>query len=148
MIYENDVENGAMARPVVTYAGTYTAVFSYGAQSTNDLSLHRGDLVDVINSSVMRSWTLVRHRANGAEGYVPSSYIAPSTKPPSEVPVADWYVGALTVRQTLDYLLNDPANQDGAFLVRSTSTGPSRYAISGTLDFIRFLDILFCNSTI
>ena len=55
----------------------HTAIHPYTSQSVNDLSFEKGDLFDVLNDSVMQSWSLVRHRKNGREGFAPSNYLAP-----------------------------------------------------------------------
>ena len=54
---------------------TFVAKFDYDSRTDDDLTFKKGDLLYII-STEEGDWWYAKHRESGAEGYVPSNYIA------------------------------------------------------------------------
>ena len=54
---------------------TFVAKFDYDSRTDDDLAFRKGDLLYII-STEEGDWWYAKHRETGAEGYVPSNYIA------------------------------------------------------------------------
>ena len=54
---------------------TFIAKFDYDSRTDDDLTFRKGDLLYII-STEEGDWWYAKHRETGAEGYVPSNYIA------------------------------------------------------------------------
>nr|6EDF_A Chain A, FYN [Homo sapiens] len=54
----------------------FVALYDYEARTEDDISVHKGEKVQILNSSE-GDWWEVRSLTTGETGYVPSNYVAP-----------------------------------------------------------------------
>ena len=61
--------------PVQQFFPLYVAKYDYDARTHDDLTFHKGDLLEVL-SKEEGDWWLARSRANDQQGFIPSNYVA------------------------------------------------------------------------
>lgn len=54
----------------------FVGLYQYDARTSEDLSFHKGEKLQIINNSD-GDWWLARSMLTGQEGYIPSNYVAP-----------------------------------------------------------------------
>lgn len=54
----------------------FVGLYEYEARTSEDLSFHKGEKLQIINNSD-GDWWLARSMLTGQEGYIPSNYVAP-----------------------------------------------------------------------
>lgn len=64
--------------PPIQPAGAlmFVGLYQYDARTSEDLSFHKGEKLQIINNSD-GDWWLARSMLTGQEGYIPSNYVAP-----------------------------------------------------------------------
>ncbi|XP_008053461.1 tyrosine-protein kinase FRK [Carlito syrichta] len=119
------------SQPERSHGHYVVALFDYQARTTEDLSFHAGDRLQVLDTS-HEGWWLARHlekRGDGPslqlQGYIPSNYVAEDNSLQAE----PWFFGA-TKRADAEKQLLYSENQTGAFLIRESESHKGDLAIS------------------
>lgn len=88
----------------------------------NQLSVHKGELVRVLNYGEQKIWCEVQNN-KGKIGWLPFAYVVPY----SSYHKFDWYHGRIS-RNRAEYLLNSGIN--GSFLMRESESAPGQHSLS------------------
>ncbi|KAM3178305.1 hypothetical protein ACTXT7_002844 [Hymenolepis weldensis] len=104
-----------------TVSKYFVAIFDYKARSDEDLTVHKGDVVIILDRSDS-DWWLVENASNHSHGFVPSAYLAEE----DSIEVFDfkddrWYFREIS-RKDAERLLVQQGNPIGTFLVRPSET--------------------------
>ncbi|CAL4130029.1 unnamed protein product [Meganyctiphanes norvegica] len=94
----------------------YTALFSYEKRSGDEITIHEGDTLEILNTDD-DNWWLAKHTVTHKEGYIPASYIAVLDSLNS----MPWYFGNIKRSDAIRFLMLD-TNETGSFLVRDSLT--------------------------
>ncbi|VDM34560.1 unnamed protein product [Hydatigera taeniaeformis] len=94
----------------------FVAIFDYKARCEGDLTVHKGDVVVMLDRSDT-DWWLVENATIHQHGYVPSSYLAEE----NSIEVFEWYFREIS-RKDSERLLVQKGNPTGTFLVRPSET--------------------------
>lgn len=105
-----------------TDASLFVALYEFQSGGDNQLSLTKGQQVQVLSYNRSGEWCEVQSRA-GTIGWVPSNYIAPV----NSLEKHSWYHGPIS-RSMAEYLLSSGIN--GSFLVRESESTNGQRSIS------------------
>lgn len=65
-----------LPEPVVKTAH-YVALYDYGKRTEEDLSFKKGEILEVNTEDLQADWWRAKSKETGAEGFIPSNYVAP-----------------------------------------------------------------------
>ncbi|VDD76532.1 unnamed protein product [Mesocestoides corti] len=94
----------------------FVAIFDYQAHCDEDLTVHKGDVVIMLDHSDA-DWWLVENATTNLHGYVPSAYLAEE----NSIHVFEWFFREMS-RKDSERLLLLHGNPLGTFLVRASET--------------------------
>ncbi|XP_023605908.1 tyrosine-protein kinase Fyn isoform X4 [Myotis lucifugus] len=94
----------------------FVALYDYEARTEDDLSFHKGEKFQILNSSE-GDWWEARSLTTGETGYIPSNYVAPV----DSIQAEEWYFGKLGRKDAERQLLSF-GNPRGTFLIRESET--------------------------
>ncbi|XP_034043366.1 GRB2-related adapter protein-like isoform X1 [Thalassophryne amazonica] len=94
-----------------------TALFSFTASESDEISFHKGDIIKVIDAEEDSYW--VTAEVHGRRGYVPQNYISLLPHP--------WFAGSVS-RQEAEQRLRRQAS--GVFLIRESESAPGEFSLS------------------
>lgn len=101
----------------------FVALYDYEARTEDDLSFHKGEKFQILNSSE-GDWWEARSLTTGETGYIPSNYVAPV----DSIQAEEWYFGKLGRKDAERQLLSF-GNPRGTFLIRESETTKGRMGI-------------------
>ncbi|CAF1331256.1 unnamed protein product [Didymodactylos carnosus] len=101
----------------------YIALFDYDARTSEDLTIRKGDLLEIV-SRQNNAWWKARSDT-GREGYIPSNYVARRDSLESE----PWYFKSIH-RIDAEKILMSEVNEHGSFLVRDSETRRTDFSLS------------------
>ncbi|XP_028030547.1 tyrosine-protein kinase Src64B isoform X1 [Bombyx mandarina] len=105
------------------------ALCEYTARADSDISFHKGDRMEVLNSSEP-DWWMVFHLTTRREGLVPVNYVAEeSSVECEEQSCCSWFFPHVS-RKEADKLLLAESNPRGTFLVRPAEHNPHGFSLS------------------
>ncbi|KAF7254203.1 Tyrosine-protein kinase Fyn [Varanus komodoensis] len=102
----------------------FVALYDYEARTEDDLSFHKGEKFQILNSSE-GDWWEARSLTTGETGYIPSNYVAPV----DSIQAEEWYFGKLGRKDAERQLLSF-GNPRGTFLIRESETTKGAYSLS------------------
>ncbi|KAJ6660272.1 hypothetical protein lerEdw1_017972 [Lerista edwardsae] len=102
----------------------FVALYDYDARTEEDLSFHKGEKFQILNSSE-GDWWEARSLTTGHTGYIPSNYVAPV----DSIQAEEWYFGKLGRKDAERQLLSF-GNPRGTFLIRESETTKGAYSLS------------------
>ncbi|XP_006926143.1 tyrosine-protein kinase Fyn isoform X3 [Pteropus alecto] len=102
----------------------FVALYDYEARTEDDLSFHKGEKFQILNSSE-GDWWEARSLTTGDTGYIPSNYVAPV----DSIQAEEWYFGKLGRKDAERQLLSF-GNPRGTFLIRESETTKGAYSLS------------------
>ncbi|XP_072015340.1 tyrosine-protein kinase Yes-like [Amphiura filiformis] len=102
----------------------YVALYDYEARTKDDLAFRKGDIL-LLKEKPDGDWWLAKQERTGAEGYVPSNYIAVE----ETIDLKEWYFGKISRKDSEKKLLV-PGLDRGYFLIRESETMKGSYSLS------------------
>ncbi|XP_015992479.1 tyrosine-protein kinase Fyn isoform X3 [Rousettus aegyptiacus] len=102
----------------------FVALYDYEARTEDDLTFHKGEKFQILNSSE-GDWWEARSLTTGDTGYIPSNYVAPV----DSIQAEEWYFGKLGRKDAERQLLSF-GNPRGTFLIRESETTKGAYSLS------------------
>ncbi|CAF1275145.1 unnamed protein product [Adineta ricciae] len=102
------------------YEKIYVAIYDYEARSKDDLTIHVGDLLTIVDDS-QGDWWLAKHCQTHVQGYVPALYVTPH----DGLDVNQWFHKNIA-RKDAERLLLNSTNTRGTFLVRTSENSPGK----------------------
>ncbi|XP_038073024.1 tyrosine-protein kinase SRK2-like [Patiria miniata] len=102
---------------------TYIALYDFAAQTEVELSLQKGEMLDIENMD--GDWWLARSTWTGQEGFVPSNYIRRAR----DIDTEEWYFGNIS-RIEAERKLLQPGVQRGMFIVRDSESNQGTFSLS------------------
>lgn len=100
-----------------------TAQFNYrpNANAPDELAFRQNDVLKIVSFTEDRNW--FKAELNSQIGFVPKNYV--------KMRENFWYMGNMTRADSERFLLRDePALEDGSFLVRDSESTPNAFAVS------------------
>nr|AAT67598.1 Src tyrosine kinase 3 [Suberites domuncula] len=120
---------GIIGQPVSGVGGasgalSFVSLYDYSARTAEDLSFHKGEILQIINNND-GDWWFARSLKTGKEGYIPSNYVAPV----KSVQAQEWFFGKIK-RADAEKKLLQTGNQTGTYLIRESESQPGNYSLS------------------
>lgn len=63
--------------PVPSKTAHYLALYDYDKRTEEDLSFKKGEILEVNTEDLLADWWRAKSKETGAEGFIPSNYVAP-----------------------------------------------------------------------
>ncbi|XP_043566391.1 protein-tyrosine kinase 6-like isoform X1 [Chiloscyllium plagiosum] len=120
-----------VSEPEESWSSVYTALYDFGARTSEELSFQAGDELEILEGDDRSSgaWLFARKRTRSkgrnCTGYIPFNYVAKK----ESVATEPWYAGKLS-RSEAKMILLSSKTITGSFLIRESENQENVYALS------------------